>query len=126
MPLSIDVVQTGRDPVAPDSLNIGTIRALQLSLPDALRSNTVFDLIAQIRSRVSRAPQENGRPAPIARLRFYGHGSSGQQYIAGGRAPADDQVIGVSGAELLNAVELSMLSGCFSSDARVELHGCNV
>lgn len=64
----------------------------------------------------------------IALLRVFGHGNVGIQAVGGGQRPAFwSQVIGVDAkGRLMNADLLSHLRGRFTTDAVVQLHGCDV
>ncbi len=87
--------------------------------PNAVLSSDVGSFVAGVLVRA------NGQP--IERMRIFGHGRNGQQNVGGGTHPTIQQVLTTddSGALYHRAI-LSMLCGCFTPDAIVELHGCRV
>lgn len=63
----------------------------------------------------------------IERLRIFGHGRGGLQATGGGTRPHAHQIIAVNNSgQLHNSDLLSMLVGCFTPDALVQMHGCRV
>ena len=119
MPIDIDVRETGSD-VDPhsSSLNMGTLASIQQSLPGAVFADNVTQLMSRILVRLG--------SETIRRLRIFGHGAPGRQFIGGGLFPGYDQVIGVDAAGgLMSSAVLCQLGGRFARDGLVELHGCS-
>ena len=89
-----------------------------------VHSNPVFcsDLATMVMGVIDRA---NGQQ--IDRLRIFGHGHAGHQFVGGGtHAQAHQLIAAYENGELHNRDLLSMLRGCFTADALVQLHGCRV
>lgn len=89
-----------------------------------IHRNPVFcsDLADMVLGVIERA---NGQP--IDRLRIFGHAHGGLQATGGGTRPQAHQMIAVNeNGQLHNNYLLSMLVGCFTPDAVVQMHGCRV
>jgi len=89
-----------------------------------VHSNPVFcsDLATLVMGVIDRA---NGQQ--IDRLRIFGHGHAGHQFVGGGtHAQAHQLIAAYENGELHNRDLLSMLRGCFTADALVQLHGRRV
>lgn len=80
------------------------------------------DLATMIMGVIERAGGQ-----PIERLRIFGHGRGGLQAVGGGTRPQAHQLIAVEdNGNLHNNYLLSMLCGCFTPEALVQLHGCRI
>ncbi len=101
----------------------------QRTYPGALLAGSVWEMVDGILRYLSLSRSDSDSdPVAIRLLRIVGHGSPGRQGMGDSRFTSNRrQIIGLDRhGILLNRAVLIRLRGCFSENARVELHGCNV